>query len=277
VYEFVSVAVKRLRLPRIFFALLLPPALLLAACGDGGGTATPTGSPTGETPGATVGHEDSQTVTPSSTPSPTPTPTPSATSLEDLAAKFVQGPDGKVVYEYSSNFGGKPDGIYTVYRRDEDYRQDWHTTLAEIEFTDIGILVGTKAYSCTLTEIDSDCVEVTPELVQLKINPFQPIMEVPEQIAEGIADLEVEDLPSRMVAGVKAICFDVTVDGRLAPGPEGIEELELCFSADGQFLLMERRVVFDDASMPEGNLHLEAQSVGPATAADFEPPAPVIR
>ncbi len=118
-------------------------------------------------------------------------------------------------------------------------------------------------------------MEVTPEYIQLQRNPFQPIQEVPERIAGGLAGMTVEELPPRKLAGVDALCFAVTTSGRLGPGAEGSEELELCFASNGQFLLMERRVIFDNESVPDAILHLEAQSVGPATADDFQPPAPL--
>ena len=256
-------------------ALPLALVLLVAACGDGSGSASPTASP----PAATATPEASPTAEPSPglSPSPNPlsSPTGSGTELEKLAATFVAGVDGKVVYEYSSNFGGKPNGTLTTYIRGGDYRQDWQTSLGEIDFTSTAILVGDEAYACDKTFVSEDCVEVTPEYIQLQRNPFQPIQEVPERIAAGPAGMKVEELAPRKLAGVDVLCFAVTISGRLGPGAEGSEELELCFASNGRFLLMERRVIFDDESVPDGILHLEAQSVGPATADDFKPPAPL--
>ena len=265
---------NRTRLAWISCVAVLATASLLAACGGSGGSPSPKATPTSDqTPTATASPKATGTAGPKDT--PTAIPTPTGTDLEDLAAMFVDGVDGKVVYEYSSNFGGKPNGTYTVYRRGDDYRQDWHSTLDGIEFTAVTIITKDTAYTCTLTATDRQCTKVSREDAELQLNLFEPIYEVPEKIGPGLAGLKATELPSRKIAGVEAFCFDVTMDGRLAPGPEGREELELCFSEKGQFLSMERRVIFDIPGRIEGDLHLEAQSVTEAKGDDFKPPSAV--
>lgn len=263
------VAVRR-GLALLLAAMLL--ALLSAAC-DGGGDGP---APDGQTPQPTVPPQASPTTTPGRTPTPAPTPRPGAGLLEQLAAAYLSGVDGKVVYDYvTENFGEHPQGVWGVYRLSGDLRKDWTTTAFGFEATTVVILAGQDAFVCTKAPALISCYRETQENASSLLVLFTPITEVPEAIVGGAEGLQSTPLPDETIAGVTGKCFQINVAGRIGTGPAGTEEMKVCFDEDGQLLLLDRRIVFDDPSYPEATQTLTATEMAAATAADFEPLQPV--
>jgi hypothetical protein len=263
----------RLRFLVTAFAIPLLVIVAIACNGDDDNPPTTTGTPT-TSPSDTGTPVDTQTPlsgSPSPSVSPSPSPTDPPTSLEGLAAAYVAGPDGKVAYRYTSNFGGKPDGIWTVYRDGDDLRKDWQTLADEIQGTTIVIVTGENGLVCTKAANFSQCTSHTPEEALDVLPFFIPVDEVPEAIVGGIFGLTTTDLPDETIAGVQATCFKMETPGRLGVGPLGTEEIEICFSAEGHLLRIERHVNFEDTEIPQGVLTAVAEEFGSVTAADIEP------
>ena len=253
-------------------ALIVAVAILvISACngGDGGG-----GSDQAQSMETAEANQTATPTTPTATSGETPFPTlpPDAGALEQLAAKFIKGVDGKVSYRYISNFGLHPDGVWTVYRLSDDYRQDWQ--LSDVAATNTVIIASTGVYVCTQTPFITSCFPMTEEDANAYVIIFTPINEVPQAIVEGMPGLESTELPDETIAGVEGNCFQLMAPGRIGVGPEGTEEIKICFSADGLLLLMERTVLFEDPSFTPADLSLAAQEVGAAATADFEPLEP---
>lgn len=252
------------RRPGLGFTLVLAVVILVTfACRGGDGDNSNGGSGPDQAQ-ATQTPEATETAAPGETPFPTLQPD---ATLEQLAARFIAGVDGKVSYRYVSNLGFDVEGVWTMYRFSGDSRYDWQTDLGGVESTTTAIIAGDDVYACTQTGGSTSCARDTSGNSPFLTVLFIPVIEIPEAIVAGIPELESMELPDETIAGVKARCFDLVLPNR--------EEIKICFSEDGLLLLMERKVLFEDPSVPPADLSLEAQEVGDASAADFEPPTPV--
>lgn len=214
---------------------------------------------------------------PTASPSPTPVPTagPNASPLERLAAGYLQGVDGKVVYRYLGiNWGEHPDGTWTVYRDGENRREDWTNQAAGFPATTIAIHRQDANYVCTDAQVLKQCYAQQEKDLQLVFVLFTPVHEVFEAILRGIEGLQVTELPPETIAGVSAQCFDLNVPGRIGVGPPGTEKIKTCFSQEGALLYLKRIVTFKNPDQPVAELTAEAQEVGPTAPSDFEPIVP---
>ena len=234
--------------------------VMLSACGgdDDPATSPGTSGPTETTDGE----------------SGAPTTTGEPGSLESLSAAYLDGVDGKVTYRYVSNFGQHPDDVWTLYHLGENFRQDRETVANEIATKTVAIVTESDDYLCFGTDFTTECRLESEDVVLNALPFFIPVTEVPEAVLEGIDGVVETKLPSETIAGLEAICFNLAVPGRIGVGPTGKEEIKICFSEEGYMLSMRRTVVFDDTTLPNGELTLDAQEVGTAVESDFEPLVP---
>jgi hypothetical protein len=254
----------------IRFVLVVPLALLLSqACGgddDEDTTEAPTSATTTQVP-----------VTATSTPAVSVSGEEG--SFEQLAAAYLEGVDGKVVYKVDSeNFGFHPVGTWSTYRIGSDIREDWTTNIVGFDETTIAINTAAGMFLCTKTEVSANCTIVT-DVVNL--NPvlirFTPIKDLPlALLTDEALDYDVADLPNENIAGVDARCFQVSVHGRIGEGPPGGEEIKLCFSPDGALLAYDRLVTFEAAGLPPARLTAIAESQDEASDADMQPISPPV-
>jgi len=234
--------------------------ILLSACGGD------------DDPGASPGISESPGTATAETEEPTTTG--QAGSLEALSAAFLDGVDGKVEYRYISNFGQHPDDVWTLYNLGDNFRQDRATVANGIATRTAAIVTQTDDYLCTGTDFTTEC-RIEPEEVVLNSLPFFiPVTEIPEAVLAGIDGMVETELPGETIASLEASCFNLAVPGRIGVGPTGREEIKICFSGEGYLLSMRRTVIFDDTSLPNGELTLDAQEAGAAVVSDFEPLVP---
>lgn len=258
-------------------AALLAVGVLALACGDddendSGNSSTPAASPS---PGGT--GETTSTPAPTEDDDPTPTEQPSgpAEEVRNLLQDWLNGVNQKVTYHYKSDFGGKPDGVYTIYYLDGASRHDWLNEGAGFGVTVTTITNGDEAYVCNLSETNSLCRSTTPEdAIQTRV-AFLIIPTTIQGIIEGIDDMAVTELPQDEVAGEQASCYEIRSTGRITEGHAGSETLKFCFSDTGALLLIDHVVEFDDESLPDDHLTLVAEELAQPVPADFDPPARV--
>jgi hypothetical protein len=197
-------------------------------------------------------------------------------TLEGLSAAYLAGVDGKVTYRYISNFGQHPDGFWTDYHLDGMTltRQDWRKEPNDLAIETYAIVNGEEGYVCSTTVTTVDCSFATIEEVRNTFPHFIPVTQVPDAILDGIDGLQAEPLPDETVAGLKAICFELNIPGRIRDEtPPGTEKVNICFAENGALLLMSRTVTFTDPALPVAQLDLEATEVADTSPSDFEPPA----
>jgi len=257
-----------MRRPLIFTGILFLLAAVLAvsaACGDDDPSASPTPDGSGE---PTETSEGSDT-----------TPTPASGDLAEvltLVDTFLNNVDGKVVYDYTSNFGQHADGTYTTYYQEDLDRHDWLSRTGGFETPVVTLVTETTGYSCTLVPGFPTCQELPKDQVLERRAAYKIIPVTLTAISEQAAPMTAIRLPDEQIADAAAICYDVEIETRLIPGPLGSERLKLCFTEDGALLLMDHDVFFDDADVPQGELDFVAIAVGQATAEDFDPPADIV-
>jgi hypothetical protein len=245
-------------------------AILSFACGDDddGTTASPSGSgQASETP-------DGSTIDPSSTPGPSSTG--EAGELEELVQAWLDGVNAKVAYDYQSNFGQHPDGIYTTYFLDGNDRHDWYNEGSGFETTVVSLITPEQAYVCTLTPAFPTCSEAPEVEAQSARAVFLIIIQTMQLVAAGIDGASVEALPDEEIADVQGHCYELSSAERISAGPPGTELLKFCFSDAGALLSFNHDTAFEDETLPAGDLDLLATEVGDPAPGDFEPPAEVI-
>lgn len=255
-------------------ALVIAFIIGAAACGDDGDT---TGSPSEtESPGVTSSPDGEQTSAPTED-GQNFTRTPTVTGEEGSALSLIQGwldgVNGRIRYRYVSDFGGHPDGFYTMYYLDGSHRHDWLNEASGFGVTVVTIVDGQDAYTCNVSESTSFCRSTTEDLAVQSRIAILIVYRTLEGIVENFETMSVSELPDEEIAGVEANCFEVVSPDRITEGPPGDETLKFCFSSEGRLLLIDHTVSFDGTTLPDDHLLLEAQEVGEATPADFEPPA----
>jgi hypothetical protein len=248
-------------------AALIAIAVLALACGDddGDGTATPTA-------------DVSPTASPAdgATPASTTPPLGAGAELQALARGWLDGVNGKVAYDYLSNFGQHPDGTYTTYFLDGDDRNDWLNEASGFGVTVVTIITDDKSYVCTLSAANPTCREAPVQEAHDTRAVFLIVLQIAEIVADGVEGATVTSLESEEIAGVQANCYSVSSSTRITAGPAGTEELKYCFSDDGLLLSFHNAITFEDESLQNGDLSLVAKEVGEAEPGDFEPPALVV-
>lgn len=260
----------------VALVLVLALSIVVAACGDDGDGDTSSSPNETESPGVTRSPDRDQTSTPKDE-DHTPTPT---VSEEGTAGGLIQGwldgVNGRVAYRYVSDFGGHPDGIYTMYYLDGANRHDWLNEASGFGVTVVTIVDGQDAYICNLSESSSLCRSTTEDdAVQTRI-AILIVYRTLEGIVENFETMLVSELPGEEIAGTEADCYEVVSPDRITEGPPGTETLKLCFSSEGLLLLIDHTVSFVGDTLPEDHLLLEAQEVGNATPGDFDPPAQLV-
>jgi len=196
--------------------------------------------------------------------------------LEQLAAQAAAGVEGVVEYAYETeNVGAHPNGVWTVYRQESNFREDWVTTENGFPASTVVIVTPANSYVCSLAPGYAFCGSDSADHALSTLPYFIPATEIPEAIVRGIPDMETTELPAETIAGLEASCFDLKIKGRVGVGPGGREEIKLCFSEKGMLLSLERRVIFDDPNAPEAFLELRAQKLSDPKPEDFQPVAPI--
>lgn len=253
---------------------LLGLLAIAAACGDDdGGDETP-GPTTGETASPTPTGEPSDTGGASVTAAPTASGP--AAELFELVGGWVDGVNGKVTYDYMSNFGQHPDGTYTIYHLDGDSRHDWLNNVGDFGVTLITIIRDDISYICPVAEVNATCREAPEQEARDNRAVFLIVEQTMQVVAAGISDATVTELPGEEVAGVQGNCYRLETSGRISEGPPGTEQLDLCFSGEGELLSLLHAVFFEDEALPNGDLSLVATEVDEASPNDFDPPAPLV-
>ena len=221
-------------------------ALLAAACdGDDGDGDTPA---VGEKPVAGDGGGDEALA-----------------ALGALAGEATEGFVAKVTYRVSGQVDGESiGGEWVLVQRPPDSRFEISLVEEGEELRTIIISAGGETYLCIAGGGEESCLTTGVEEAEALTVPFDPIFDIPRELAEDIAGVDLVDTSQREIAGVDATCF--TVSGSLIDLGEG----EVCFSDGGILLLL--------SSESDGETFtFEATSVSTdVTDADFEPPFDVI-
>lgn len=260
-------------------ALFLLAAVLTisAACGDDGpstsptpdGSGDPSASPTPDDSGDPAGMADGPDASPTQAPE-------DLVEVLTLVNTFLGHVDGKIVYDYTSNFGQHADGTYTTYYQGDLDRHDWLSRTGGFETTVVTLVTETTGYICTLVPSFPTCQEISQEKA-VDTRPVYAIIPITlRALSRGAAPMTAFQLPNEQIAGVDALCYQIDIESRLIEGPSGSERMKLCFSEDGALLLMDHDLFFDDPALPQGELDFVAIEVGEATAEDFEAPAQVL-
>ena len=250
--------------------LLLFAAVLTISAACGGDDPAP--SPTPEASSDPAETPDGPDASPTQAPEDLP---------EDLAEvltlvnTFLDHVDGKIVYDYTSNFGQHADGTYTTYYRGELDRHDWFSRTGGFEVTVVTLVTETTGYLCTLVPAFPTCQELPQDQTVESRAVYLIIPITLEALLEGTAPMTSSQLSNEQIAGSDAVCYQIDIEGRLVEGPTGSERIKLCFTEDGALLLMDHDIFFDDTDLPEGNLDFIAIEIGQAAAEEFEPPAEV--
>ncbi len=250
----------------IIFAFLAALLTVSAAC-NGGDDPDPSGSPNGST-GATEPPNGSDV-------SPTETPEDLGEVLA-LVSTFLDGVDGKIVYDYTSNVGQHADATYTTYYLGDLERHDWLNRAGGFEVTVVTLVTEDTGYICTLVPDFPTCQETPPDRVRASRPVYEIIPINLRALSQGAADMTAVQLANEEIAGTTGVCYEIDIAGRLIQGPPGSEQMKLCFTDDGGLLLMDHDLFFDDPAVPQGELDFIALEVSEAAAADFEPPAMII-
>jgi hypothetical protein len=259
---------NRLTTPASVVLLMIALIALVAASACGGGdddepvdaTSTPT-----RTPRAT-GDRSPSTATESA----------GDQTFETLIDAYLAGVDGKITYRTTSErFGEHPNLLWTNYRLGDRARVDWKNVVEnpadDPMITTTVIIAADGSYVCTTSPGIKSCNTRTPEDAQAAIFWLPQVNEAVVALDEGIEGATVSEAEQRTIAGVDATCYDVEVPSRIGEGAPGTEALELCFSPEGQLLLMSRTASFTDPAFPTAKLEITAQEVAETTEADFAP------
>ena len=181
--------------------------------------------------------------------------------LESLAAKAAGGVVAKVTYKYTTDVGGKvTEGEWLVVQRPPDSRFELSGTEGGEEFRNITITSGGKSYACFSGGGEERCFGAVADETEPETEAVDPLFDVPREIAEAAADVDLVDKSERQIAGMDATCFEI------GSGVADLGQGEVCFSDQGIVLLMRGEPAF-------GSFSLEAISASTdVTDADFEPP-----
>lgn len=261
----------------MLLACLIAAMSLAIACGDDDGPSDSTGP---APPTSSASPDVTGTAAPTSTDEATPVPTVGGVSgeLRSLIDGWFDGVNAKVTYDYASNFGGHPEGVYTTYYLDGADRHDWENIGAGLGVTLTTIVNGDDAYVCNIFESNPTCnVRTVQDTLDTRVS-FLIIPRTLQTISDRINTLAIRALPDEVIAGTDAKCYETTTTGeRITEGPPAVEVVVTCFSADSILLRVDHDVLFEDGEdLPDGDLLLEATEVGQAVPSDFEPPARVI-
>lgn len=268
-----------IRTTALLWACVLISVAFALSCGDDdGGSPDPSGT---SSPTSSSAANGSATPEPTAEASETPTQAPLSGApgeLRSLIETWLAGVNAKVTYDYVSNFGGHPDGIYTTYFLDGADRHDWENIGAGLGVTQVTIVNGDEAYVCSIFESNPTCNVRTPEDTLAHRIAILIVYRTLETISDRADTLSIAELPDEQIAGLDAQCFETTSgDERLTEGPPAVEVVVTCFSEDGLLLRVDHDVLFEEEEvLPDGDLVLEATDIGQAVPDDFEPPARVI-
>jgi hypothetical protein len=261
----------------LILIFVLAMAAMAAACGDDDGQSdtTDTASPT-----IPVNEDSSGTPTPNGG---TTAVTPGATQagaggeLQSRIDEWLDGVNVKVTYDYASNFGGHPEGIYTIYYLDGASRHDWENIAGGLGVTLTTIVDGDEAYVCNIFEANPTCeVRSVEDTIDTRVAILIVRLTL-EAISDEADTLAITALPDEKIAGLEAKCYETRTTGeRITEGPPAEEIVTTCFSDDSVLLKVDHDIVFVDESLPDGDLLLEASEVGQAGRSDFDPPARVV-
>jgi hypothetical protein len=242
-------------------AALLGVALVTSACNDDDG--------------GDDGSPDTATAALPSGATPAPTAGENAGEFEDLAAAYVAGADGRIVYDVDSdNFATHPVGTWTTHRLQGEVREDWEQNVNGYDEKSVAIKAQDGFYFCNQTPFTVSCTEEPAEAsLDLIFLIFTPIKEVVPALLTGAVDYTANELPDETIAGEEASCYDLEVNGRIGAGEPGTEQIKMCFDDSGALLSMRRTVTFTDPALPEAWISVTAEDTGDSASADFDLPA----
>jgi hypothetical protein len=184
--------------------------------------------------------------------------------IEALASKAAGGVTAKVTYQFISDAGGEvAKGEWVLVQRPPDTRleKSFVQNGEQIHTVDI---ISEESYICFSGGGQESCLASTAEEAEVGTVAFGFFFDIPRELAEGAADVNLIDRSERSIAGLDSTCFTVRSD------ISGLGEGEVCFSKDGLLLFLHSETNGDGVTF-------EATSVSTdVTDADFEPPFEVI-
>ncbi len=185
--------------------------------------------------------------------------------LESLAGQSTEGVIAKVTYRVTGSSDGDTFlGEWVLAQRPPDSRFEISTDDGGDAFRTIIISTQGRAYLCFSGGGEESCIETTTEETSTETAPFDPIFDIPRELAQDIEGVELRSFSRRTIAGIDANCFEVS--STLADLGEG----EVCFSDEGLLLLVRSDVAGEVFSFEA----VEAST--DVTDEDFEPPYDVI-
>ena len=169
-----------------------------------------------------------------------------------------------MTYKFTSDAGGEVvKGEWVMVRRPPDTRFEISVVQGGGQFRTITI-VSEESYICFSSGGQESCLASSAEEAEAGAEAFGFFFDIPRELAEGAADVDLIDRSERSIAGLDATCFTVRSD------ISGLGEGEVCFSEDGLLLFLHSETNGDGVTF-------EATSVSTdVTDADFEPPFGVI-
>ena len=185
--------------------------------------------------------------------------------LSSLAAEAAEGVTAKVTYKYTSDVDGEvTEGEWVLVQRPPDSRFELSTMEGGEEIRTISIITGGKIYTCTAVAGQESCFASEADETGDQTAAFDPLFDIPRQIAEDSSGVNVVDQSTRSIAGVDATCF--TTESTL----DGPSKDEVCFSEGGILLFLRNESDGDSYTF-------EATSASTdVTDEDFVPPYEIL-
>lgn len=220
-------------------------AILIAACG--GGAVTP--SPSGSAPAT-----GAPATTPPAAASPTPTRAPGA-AFPDLIRAGKQA-SFKITYVFAATGGGQTAAV----------EQTWYASGSQMRWDLASPLGGFSSFFFIAEGIFLCVPEGQPACFKLPSDQqalANSAVLVQDAVWDAPGRFDAQPRAGRTIAGVPAQCFGVN-----DTEPSALGSGEMCYSAQGLLL-------FTQFKAPAGEFTMEAKNVGTPTAADFKLYAPV--
>ena len=186
--------------------------------------------------------------------------------LQALAGEAVEGITTKVTYRVMTEVEGETfEGEWVLAQRPPDSRFEISGLGAGGPFfRSISITIGGDSYLCYAGGGTESCLAARGEEAEAETASFDPIFDIPLQLAEEAAQADLIETSQRQIAGVDATCFTV------AGGAGDIREGEVCFSDDGLPLLLRTDSDGDSFLIEATSVSTEVSDV------EFAPPYTII-